>query len=336
MQGAVPGAMSAANIVRGNLRRQLLGGKSVKGAALADEWMATNWPALLDAHYVLPSPGRAVALEDARRMVEHGVAQISVCKGTVGYEERKMAACEVTAVEAWLGKKDGMRSEMCDSGRALDGVEQSLSAQASYYHGVAEDRFLALDQSMKQALNEVMQPDYPESASFVEKKAFLQDRREEVNKAARRLRVEEDLVKCSKSAASSSTDTSPVLSTLRDTLRETMESYDAEIKSLQFKRELEHAETKRRMKEEALAAQSEKKALKAAAKATAKIARADALAEAPEPPRKQRKNAKGPVPPAPCSMVTATPALSPAPLPQEPVEEGGFLPANWGQGLGLF
>jgi hypothetical protein len=229
--------MSAVNSVRGTLRSQLLGGKSLKGAALTDDWMAANWPALLDAHYALPSPGRAVALGDARSMAEHGVALISVSRSTVEYEERKMAASEVTAVQAWLAKKDGVRSEMCEGERALTDVEQSLSAQASYHHVVAGDRFLALDQSMKQALSEVMQPDYPESASFVEKKAFLQDRREEVNQAARRLRVEEDLVKCSKSAASSSTDTSPTLTALRDTLRETMESYDAEIKGLKFKRE---------------------------------------------------------------------------------------------------
>ncbi len=91
---------------RATLRLQLLSGKSVKDSDLSSDWLAEKWPVLLAAHLALPTPGRAVATADARYMIEHGVARISVDKGSKAHEPRKMARREVAAVKAWLASQD--------------------------------------------------------------------------------------------------------------------------------------------------------------------------------------------------------------------------------------
>ena len=78
----------------------------MKDAVLTDVWMATNWPT------ALPTPGRAVAMEDALYMIETGVARISVLRTAKDYTDRQMCAAEVAAVLAWVGAKDAERQQM--------------------------------------------------------------------------------------------------------------------------------------------------------------------------------------------------------------------------------
>ena len=132
--------MGKANHVRANLRPQLLSGKSIRGTDLAKDWLATKWPALLDAHIALPTPGRAVATGDAQHMVAHGVARISVRASAVTFDPRTLSVREVVAVETWLG------SQVCEGEEPvvrsdLHALERSLGAQAEHHHSEIVEQF---------------------------------------------------------------------------------------------------------------------------------------------------------------------------------------------------
>ena len=73
--------MHVANHKRGNLRPQLISGKSRNtGALLGEALFKKNWPELLDAHYVCEVPGPSACLQDALHMITTGKVLIT-CPG---------------------------------------------------------------------------------------------------------------------------------------------------------------------------------------------------------------------------------------------------------------
>jgi hypothetical protein len=245
------GPKSADARVRTNLRPLLLSGKSVKGDPLSKDWLAGKWVALLDAHYGLPTPGRAVAVEDARYMIEHSLATISVGKGTVQYEPRTMACREVAAVQGWLLQKE---TELAAASSELTSLERSLAAQASHYHEENGGRLLDLATDLKDdfrgAMEAVLQPKYPEgaSSSSEDKLCWIKNRREELNQAARNLRLEANLVRHAKNATGTPAEQTPAMIAAREKAREAIAEIEAELKTQKFKRGVEIGDATRAAK----------------------------------------------------------------------------------------
>ncbi len=212
------------------MRPLLLSGKTPKCVDLTEEWMVKKWPELLEAHFVLPTPGRAVAIADAAHMVEHKIAKISVGKGSVPYEPRVMSDREVAAVQEWLTSKDCDSEGSCIE-KQMHALERSLGAQAAHNDEVAGARLDALRDDMKDdfrgVLETVLKPCYPEEGSSAEKHVWIQNERERLNQQARQLRVNDNLVKSAKSARARSTDEeTPTMLEIRSKLSKYMSAYD--------------------------------------------------------------------------------------------------------------
>ena len=101
--------MHVANHKRGNLRPQLISGKSRNtGALLGEALFKKNWPELLDAHYQCVVPGPSACLQDALHMITTGKVRIT-CPGAKkeeGKEARTLSKLEVHVIKEWYDAKD--------------------------------------------------------------------------------------------------------------------------------------------------------------------------------------------------------------------------------------
>jgi len=92
---------------RGNLRRQLASGKSLKGFDLSPEKLSEMWPVFLDMHVRTLRPGRAVALLDVATMLEHSKVRISdgssgASSSTDSSTTRALSPAELRTISDWL------------------------------------------------------------------------------------------------------------------------------------------------------------------------------------------------------------------------------------------
>jgi hypothetical protein len=94
---------------------------------LQEDKLPEMWEKMLDLHVALPVPGRAMALLDARRMLETGRVRLSDQYGGESSVPRALAECEIRASSAWLERYN---SALPAGGEQLRGVEDSLAAQA--------------------------------------------------------------------------------------------------------------------------------------------------------------------------------------------------------------
>ncbi len=287
---------TAAN-VRTALRPQLLSGRSLKDAVLTDAFLAKSWPALLDAHAALPTPGRAMAMQDARHMLGTGIARVSIARSAKEYQDRKMGDLEVAAVQSWVDNQALEDQRLSPERAETRAAEHSLAAQASHHHEEAAERLFDHGERMKLVLEQSLQPAFPEGASAAEQIAFLQDKVEEANKEKRRIRVRENLEKCTKAALAVWVD-HPAMEETRAALRLSFEAYEVQKQNLKRQLEDEKIEAKAAQRAGAADAAVPEDAMpeKRARTSTEKKARAKA-----EPAPKRQARAKA----APRTKMTA-------------------------------
>jgi len=217
-------------------------------------------------------------------MIEYGVAQISITRCGLEYPERKLSPSEVVAVQAWVDTKTTEREQLCPVQAGIVDAELSLSAQAVHHHGEQEARLFELGERFKQNLTDVLQPAFPEGASLEEKQRFVQDRRDDINKEARALRVEKNLAKSTKTALASSLEETPALKVIHDDMRALLVAHDEEVQSGKRKRDAEKADDRERQKAATVAVRAEKTAARVAAKEIVAIAPVSAAPAAPVVP----------------------------------------------------
>ncbi len=103
----------------------------------------------------------------------------------------------MTTIETWLATKDMPPStEQPSSIYDLHLSEQSLAAQAAHHHGETGYRFQDLKDLVTNVLvTNVLKLAYPQGASTAEKRIFIKNRRDELNRDVRNPRFEDNLAK---------------------------------------------------------------------------------------------------------------------------------------------
>jgi hypothetical protein len=119
---------------RSHIRKWLLDGVSSKGYELTPAKLVDLWPEMLNLHVKSERPGRAIALLDARFMVDTGRVRITAgterASASNPPESRKLDEVELGAIRAWLEQYQSSASSSDTAVRASEELSQAAIVDA--------------------------------------------------------------------------------------------------------------------------------------------------------------------------------------------------------------